>query len=183
MKGFKVAFIFIFISTCFFAQVDTTSVPKDTVHSVKKAMIFSAVVPGSGQVYNHIAMPKGKKKAYWKVPLIYAGLGTTGYFLVKNQLLQKSLKTEYSNRQDGNALNPDWADYDDFGVLTLYNQHLDRRDLSILAVGAIYLIQIADAGVEAHFVRFDISKDLTLNVRPTVLYNRNPGLLLSLNFR
>jgi hypothetical protein len=110
-------------------------------------------------------------------------LGTTGYFLIKNQLLQKSLKTEYTNRQEGNALNPDWADYDDFGVLTLYNQHLDRRDLSILAVGAIYLLQIADAGVEAHFVRFDISKDLTLNVRPTVLYNRNPGLLLSLNFR
>jgi len=44
-------------------------------------------------------------------------------------------------------------------------------------------LQIADAGVEAHFVHFDISKDLSLNVRPTVLYNRNPGLLLSLNFR
>ena len=97
MKGFKVAFIFIFFSTCFFAQVDTTSIPNDTVHSVKKAMIFSAIIPGSGQVYNHIAMPKGKKKAYWKVPLIYAGLGSTGYFLVKNQLLQnKDYKTKCS---------------------------------------------------------------------------------------
>jgi len=183
MLGFKVALLFIFSTTCLFSQVDSTSTPKDTVHSVKKALIFSAIVPGAGQVYNHIAMPKGKKKAFWKVPLIYAGVGSSAYFLFKNQLLQKSLKTEYSNREDGNTLNPEWEQYDDFGVLTLYNQHLDRRDLSILALGAIYLLQIADAGVEAHFVHFDISKDLSLNVRPTVLYNRNPGLLLSLNFR
>ena len=63
--------------------------PKDSVktHSWKRACLFSAVVPGSGQIYNHIAMPKGKKKAYWKVPLIYAGLGATTYFVVKNNML------------------------------------------------------------------------------------------------
>lgn len=183
MLGFKVAFILILSTSCLFSQVDSTSLSKDTTHSVKKAMIFSAILPGAGQVYNHIAMPNGKKKAFWKVPLIYAGLGSSTYFLIKNQMLQKSLKTEYNNRQNGNTLNPDWEQYDDYGVLVLYNQHLDRRDLSILAVGAIYLLQVADAGVEAHFVRFDISRDLSLNVRPTVLYNRNPGLQLSLNFR
>ena len=50
---------------------DSLAVAPDTVktHSWKKAILFSAVVPGSGQIYNHIAMPKGKKKAYWKVPL------------------------------------------------------------------------------------------------------------------
>jgi hypothetical protein len=159
---------------------DTVSKPS---HSVKKAMILSAVVPGSGQIYNHRAMPKGQKKAFWKVPLIYAGLGATGYFLITNQLTQKALKTEYTNRIDGNTTDPQWELYDDQGILTLYNQYLDMRDLSILGFSAVYAFQIADAGIEAHFVRFDISKDLSLQIRPSILYNGQAGINASFNFR
>lgn len=161
-------------------KTDTISSP---AHSVKKAMIMSAIVPGSGQIYNHRAMPKGQKKAFWKVPLIYAGLGATGYFLINNQLTQKALKQEYSNRMDGNPTDPQWEQYDDQGVLTLYNQYLDRRDLSILGFAAVYAFQIADAGIEAHFVRFDISKDLSLQIRPSILYNGQAGINASFNFR
>lgn len=161
-------------------KTDTISSP---THSVKKAMIMSAIVPGSGQIYNHRAMPKGQKKAFWKVPLIYAGLGATGYFLINNQLTQKALKQEYSNRMDGKPTDPQWEQYDDQGVLTLYNQYLDRRDLSILGFAAVYAFQIADAGIEAHFVRFDISKDLSLQIRPSILYNGQAGINASFNFR
>jgi hypothetical protein len=159
---------------------DTLSSP---THSVKKAMILSAVVPGAGQVYNHLAMPKGQKKAFWKVPLIYAGLGATGYFLINNQLTQKSLKAEYANRIDGNPTDPTWEDYDNQGVLTLYNQYLDRRDLSILGLAAVYALQLADAGIEAHFVRFDISKDLSLQIRPSIIGTGQAGIHASFNFR
>ena len=55
----------------------------------KKVMIYSALLPGAGQVYNHLAMPKGKKKAFWKVPLIYAGLAGTGYLVLQNNQLRK----------------------------------------------------------------------------------------------
>lgn len=152
-------------------------------HSVRKALILSAVLPGAGQVYNHLAMPKGKKKAYWKVPLIYAGLGVTGYFLYSNQKTQLSLKNEYTNRIEGLNIDPQWQEYDDQGVLTLYNQYLNQRDLSILALGAVYLFQIADAGVEAHFVRFDISKDLSLHLEPVILNYNRPGISATINFR
>ena len=101
--------LFVLISACFFSQ-DTTMLllPKDTlkIHSPKKAIIYSAIIPGAGQVYNHIAMPKGKKKAFWKVPIIYAGLGATGYFLINNQQAQRSLRTEYDNRKNGGTINP-----------------------------------------------------------------------------
>lgn len=169
----------------FFVSAQTVPTIEDSVpsHSVKKALILSAVVPGAGQIYNHLAMPKGKKKAFWKVPLIYAGLGASTFMLVKNQQFQRSLKTEYTNRQNGNATNPEWEQYDDEGVLTLYNQYLDRRDLSILAVGAVYLFQLADAGIEAHFVRFDISKDLSLQIEPTILGISQVGIKASFNFR
>jgi hypothetical protein len=165
-------------NTLLFGQEDSVK-----IHSVRKAMILSAVAPGSGQIYNHLAMPKGKKRAHIKVPLIYAGLGASGYFLISNQKTQIALKKEYQNRIDGNATDPQWDAYDNDGILTLYNQHLDYRDLSILALGAVYLFQIADAGVEAHFVRFDISKDLTASVQPVILTGYQPGLMFSINFR
>ena len=154
-----------------------------TIHSVKKAVLFSAVIPGAGQIYNHISMPKGKKRAYWKVPVIYGGIGTSIYFLAFNQREQKALKTEYSYRVNtGLQQNTDYANYSDIGVLTLYNQHLNWRDLSILAVASVYLIQLIDAGVEAHFVSFDISEDLGMSLEPTLLNNRTAGGKLSLNF-
>lgn len=181
-----ISVFFILINFCFDAQQEAiTAVVEDTakVHSPKKAVILSAVLPGAGQIYNHLAMPKGKKKAFWKVPLIYAGLGATGYFLVSNQLTQKSLKQEYTNRINGNALNSRWELYDDQGVLTLYNQYLDWRDLSILGFGAVYLIQVIDAGIEAHFVNFDISEDLALAIEPAYFGQNTVGLKLNFNFR
>lgn len=184
----KLAIVGVFCSLffCLNAQNDSIALENtDTtkIHSPKRAVILSAVLPGAGQVYNHIAMPKGKKKAFWKVPLIYGGLGVAGYFLVSNQITQLSLKEEYTNRQLGNALNPEWELYDDPGVLTLYNQHLDWRDLSILGLAAVYILQVVDAGIEAHFVNFDISEDLSLAIKPAYMGNNTVGMSLNFNFR
>ncbi len=158
---------------------------KDSIkpHSIRTAVLLSAALPGAGQIYNHIAMPKGKKKGFWKVPLIYAGLGASGYFLISNQLKQKQLKEEYTIRLDNGIGSPEWSSYDDAGVLTLYNQHLNWRDLSILAVGTVYLLQLIDAGVEAHFVTFDVSEDLSFGLDPVLMNYDTPGLRMTLNFR
>jgi hypothetical protein len=166
------------------AQNDsTTVVPKDTTHSIKKAIIFSAVLPGSGQIYNHLAMPKGKKKAYWKVPLIYAGLGATGYLMIHNNTLKNDLRTEYESRQAGNAASSQFEIYDDAGLLQLYSIHRQRRDLFILALGFVYLLNVADAGVEAHFVTFDVSEKLSMSVEPVLMQNYRLGVGIRLNFR
>jgi len=180
----RLVFFFLLISSSAYSQDSLTIGDTVRPHSIRRAILYSAVVPGAGQVYNHIAMPKGKKKAFWKVPLIYAGLGTTGFFLVSNQIEQKKLKEEYSFRvglPDGQNYQ-EYSQYDDAGILTLYNQYLNWRDLSILAVGAVYLLQLVDAGVEAHFVNFDVSEDLSLSIDPVMLTNRNVGLSLALNF-
>lgn len=165
---------------------DTVPGKTDSIkpHSIKTAVWLSAGLPGAGQVYNHLAMPKGKKKAFWKVPLIYAGLGASTYFLVSNQKNVKSLKNEYNYRLDTGLKNDaTWLGYDDSGVLTLYNKYLNWRDLSILAVSFVYVLQVVDAGVEAHFVNFDVSQDLSMTIEPTMMNYRTPGLRLSLNFR
>lgn len=165
--------------------------PKDSLivdtlkkeHSYKKALLYSAALPGLGQVYNHRAMPKGQKKAFWKVPLIYAGLGATGYFFLSNQSTQKALKTEYTNRIEGNSTDPQWADYDDEAVLSLYQQYLNQRDLSIIGIGLVYLIQMADAAVEAHFVGFDVSENISLRLKLTAPERNSLGIGVSFNFR
>ncbi|MCH2225564.1 MAG: DUF5683 domain-containing protein [Crocinitomicaceae bacterium] len=192
MRRLLVIFL-LFSSFAHTKDVDTTILEKDTIktHSIRNALLFSAIIPGAGQIYNHVAMPKGQKKAFWKFPLIYGALGTSGYFLIRNETLQRKYRREYSNRQfssyvngsDSTLLDLNLGIYDDAGILTIYNQYLDWRDLSILAVGAVYLIQLIDAGVEAHFVSFDISEDLSLTVDPVVLTNYTPGFSFQLNFR
>jgi hypothetical protein len=186
MKGYCGVMIFILTPFLHFygqsATVADSITIQDTVHSPKKATFYSAILPGLGQIYNHVNMPVGSKKAYWKVPLIYSGLGATGYFLISNQLTQRKLKQEYTNRVEGNPTDPKWEAYDNSGVLTLYNQYLNRRDLSILGFAAVYLFQIVDANVEAHFVDFDVSDDLTLQIDPSLLPTLTAGLSLKLNF-
>lgn len=150
----------------------------------KKVMIYSAVLPGAGQVYNSIHRENGPKHAYWKVPLIYAALGATGYFLTVNNQTQKSLKTEYTNRINNvGSLNPTWAPYDDQAVLSLYQSYLNKRDMSILGCAAVYFIQIAEAGVEAHFLHFDVSDKLSLQASPTLFGPSSAGIHIKLQFR
>lgn len=155
----------------------------DTTHSPKIAALLS-LVPGGGQIYNHIAMPKGKKKAFWKVPIIYAGLGVTGYFAIKNHLAQKTLKEEYIFRDEHGYPNlPEFANYDQQGILTLYENKKRSRDLMIFAFVAVYGLNILDAYAEAHFVNFDISKDLSMNIRPQMQDLQTLGIAIRLNFR
>jgi len=147
----------------------------------QKSMLYSAIIPGAGQIRNSVVSPL-HNNAIWKVPLIYAGLGATGYFLITNQQTQLSLKKEYTNRQNGGNLDPKWAAYDNYAVLQLYRQYLDWRDLSILGMAAVYLFQIAEAGAEAHFVQFETSPDLSWSLDPVFLPNQTFGAKLQLSF-
>jgi len=156
---------FVLFAFTFAAQKPVKNRALDSLYPYKKAALCSAILPGVGQVYNSIHSSK-RKNAYWKVPLIYAGLGATSFLLIQNQQTVNSIKTEYAARQIGPALNPLWIDYDNFALISLYDQYARFRDLSILGVGAVYLFQILDAAVEAHFLRFDVSKDLSLRFIP-----------------
>ena len=66
--------------------------------------------------------------------------------------------------------------------LYFYNSYLNNRDLSILGLAAVYFIQIIDAGVEAHFLKFDVSPDLTLKFDATLMSFNSPGIRLNLTF-
>jgi len=157
--------VFLMFTVCLTAQKPIKNKALDSLYPYKKAALFSAILPGGGQIYNSVNALK-HKNAYWKVPLIYAGLGATSLLLIQNQQTINSLKTEYNARQIGPPVNPKWVDYDNLALISLYDQYARLRDLSILGVGAVYLFQILDAAVEAHFLHFNVSKDLSLQLMP-----------------
>lgn len=164
-------------------NTDTLSKPK---HPSKKAMLYSAIVPGGGQIYNHIQLPttsRRKWNVYWKVPLIYGALGGSVYMLVSNQRQISLLKNEYTFRQNNSGvLNPAYSQYDDQAILQLHNSSQTQRDLFILTTVLIYAINVLDASVEAHFINFDVSDDLTLHLEPAATPNFGLGLSLALRF-
>ncbi|MBU2019776.1 MAG: hypothetical protein KJ941_09030 [Bacteroidetes bacterium] len=162
--------------------VETSTIP-DTIHSVRKATLLSLVLPGAGQVYNYTGQAKGQKKGLWKIPLIYAGLGFTGYSIVKNQIIVSSLKTEYRSRENGVFEDERWITYDQNGIVTLYSQYSRKRDLAIMGLILVYGFQIADAAVQAHFVNFDISEDLSLSIFPKMTDFRSVRVGFTFNFR
>lgn len=186
----KLLFILFFLTYSLFvhSQADTTNIEaNDTLHSPKRAALMSTVLPGAGQVYNHIHAEKGKHKVFWKVPLIYAGLGATLFFAAENHVTQRNLKKEYLLRVDNNISNttyfPEFSIYDNQGILTLQQQHARNRDLMLFAFIAVYGLNVLDAFVEAHFVEFDVSEDLTLSIQPSLQNFNTPEVRLALNFR
>lgn len=187
MKGILILLLCLFSSLRGFSQATLDTIPtKDTLHSPKKAARFSLLLPGAGQIYNHSAMPKGKKNAWWKIPIIYAGLGVTGYLVAENHLLQRDLKNEYIFRSQNGFANtnfPEFIPYDDQAVLQLYEEHKRSRDLMIFAFIGVYGLNVLDALVEAHFVNFDVSDDLSLSISPNLFDTRTPGISFSFNFR
>lgn len=146
-------------------------------HSPTKATIFSAVLPGAGQVYN---------RKYWKVPIVAAGIGTCIYFIDRNTRQYERYKDAYIalTDNDPNTVDEFNGKFSAGAVLEVANTYRKWRDLSWICTGAVYILNIVDATVDAHFVRFDAGDDLTLAVAPGFeLASQNAlGLSLQLNF-
>ena len=145
-----------------------------------RAALFSAVLPGLGQAYN---------KNYWKIPVIYAGLATIGYFTYKFDTTFKSYKQGYITAIDtikGNEKFP--AIYSSDNLYSQQDAYHRKRDLMIVAGVAIYVANIVDAMVSAHLYHFDVSDNLSLQVQPHLNYNwiqktYQPSLGVCINFK
>lgn len=154
----------------------------DTGHSVRKAVLLSMIVPTAGQIYNHMAQPKGRKNGYWKVPLFLGALGFTSYQVVNQHSNVLTLRNEYRQRENGMDGLPQLQFYDDNAILQLEKEAAAKRDQFILLTVLSYGLQIADAGVEAHFVNFDVSEDLSMRLQPQY-FPGYIGMGIQLNFR
>ena len=141
----------------------------------KKAGLYSAILPGMGQLYN---------RQYWKVGLVYAGVATSVYFLIDNNNQYRQYRKAYIGRII-NPYNPTdpyvgiWSTSDLQQLQDGYKRYLD---MTMLITGVGYALQILDAVVAAHLRNFDISEDISLRFKP-VTHPGGMGVGLVLAFR
>jgi hypothetical protein len=175
-------FIFIFICFNVVGQRNSKDSIQLTAHTTKKAAFLSCIIPGAGQVYNQYYSPKGRYGAYWKVPLIYVSLLGTGSLFLNAIRTESEIRTEYFNREGNSTLiSSKWANYSTNDLITLRESAVRKRTLFGLLVGGVYALQIIEASIDAHFLHFDISPNLTMQIQPTYL-QRTAGLQLTFNF-
>ena len=151
----------------------TSAERKKAIYSApRKASILSAVLPGAGQVYN---------KKYWKVPIIYAGLGASAYYFYINNGPYNDYRRALRESDAGPGFaTVDGTSYSTENLLILKNEYRRQRDLGAVGVLVFYLLNIVDANVDAHLRTFDVSDDLSLQIKPWL--GRQPGIGLTFQF-
>lgn len=152
----------------------------DSSYNPNKAVIRSLIIPGWGQATN---------KKYWKIPLVYGALGTTGYLFFRNIRQYKDAKQAYILATDGNPNNDNEIKQPYFSVKeyperirAFRNGVRQNVDYCVLFFIAFWGLNVADAAVDAHLKTFDVSDDLSLQIKPgySPMANTN-GVSLVLN--
>lgn len=172
--------------------------PKVFVPDPHTSLWMAIVFPGGGQIYN---------RKYWKLPLIYGGFLGCAYAINWNNTMYQDYSQAYIDIMDDD---PTTRSYEDFlpknydlnanmqriqDLLKRKKNYYRRyRDLSIFCMIGVYALSIIDAYVDAELSSFDISKDLSMKVRPSIINNNNSlaihnpyptqsyGIQCSLNF-
>ena len=184
MKGLQYILLFLLFQLHANAQKEIALRAADTTRTVinpnapAKAAFYSAVLPGLGQAYN---------KKYWKIPIVYIGLGIGIYSYTWNQGKYHNYRDEYKRRLAGTA-DPNHTIYggkSDDWVIRGQKFHQRNRDLSALITAGIYILNIVDANVDAHLMQFNVNDNLS--VKPDLNQNEldykyNYGLTLTYNF-
>ena len=146
----------------------------------KRALWLALVIPGGGQIYN---------RKYWKLPIVYGGFMGCAYAMNWNNMMYKDYAQAYLDIMDND---PGTASYNKFLHLgktidstneswykTIFKKRKDKfrryRDLSFFCLLGVYAISVIDAYVDAELSEFDISKDLSLRVEPTVMSQKGTG--------
>lgn len=166
------------------AQNEIDFIKKDTIKVVidpnrpARAAFFSALLPGLGQAYN---------KKYWKIPLVYGGLGAGLYYYSWNQNKYLDYRNEYKKRLDGtyDPNHPIFGGLDNERLIRAQKFYQKNRDLSALITGFIYILNIIDANIDAHLIQFNVNDNLT--IKPKLIqnfndFNYNYGMTLTFQF-
>lgn len=150
----------------------------------QKAIWYSALCPGLGQLYN---------RRYWKLPVVAAAVVGVAYGIGWNQKYYTAYTNAYRDISDNNpstrsymnVLPAGYTESDAQGLSDVFKNRQQTyrrsRDLSVLGAVGVYLICMIDAYVDAQLYDFDISPDLSL-LPPSKATEFAGGVELSLAF-
>jgi hypothetical protein len=140
----------------------------------KKSALYSAILPGAGQLYN---------RQCWKIPVIYAGVGVATYFIVENSRQYQRYRAGYIARITNPNVQDDFTNkYSQQDLQVLQSTYRKYLDMTLLFTGIGYTLQVMDALAFAHLKNFDVSKDISMRFQPVALPNGDPGLGIVMRF-
>lgn len=146
--------------------------PKPFQPIPKKAALYSAIFPGLGQAYN---------RQYWKLPVVYAGVGIAGYFITSNLTRYRTYRKAYIARLSREP--DDYAYLNDTDLQLIQESYKRSLDMAVLFSALGYAAQIIDALASAHLRNFDISEDISMRLGPVAAPNGGIGFGLAVNFQ
>lgn len=126
-------------------------------------MIMSLIIPGTGQIYN---------KSYLRVPFVWGAVGGLGYLVHYNTIRYKCFRDAYIASIDNTPyIVPEHCAKEFIGVdlnnsaqlkanRDVYN---NNRQLSIVGLSAVWILNGIDAFVNAHLKEFDVNEDLSID--------------------
>ncbi|MDO4948899.1 MAG: DUF5683 domain-containing protein [Bacteroidales bacterium] len=155
------------------SMANNTTLPAEKfIPNSARSTWLALIFPGAGQIYN---------RKYWKLPIIYGGFVGCIYALSWNGSMYNDYSQAYLDLMDDN---PNTKSYEDFlprgssvegntdYYKTLFKNRKDlyrrQRDLSVFAMIGVYILSVIDAYVDAELSNFDITKELSMKVQPTV---------------
>lgn len=179
----SILFILLYLpAATVFAQKDSTTLPaagkpvtkKEKIHifhidstapySPKVAILRSAIIPGWGQATN---------KKYWKMPIVYGALGTTAYIFFRNIKQFKEANAAFKNASDNDTSNDKLIPEPYYSVRnspdrikSFRNEVRQNVDYSVLFFLLFWGLNVVDATVDAHLKTFDVSDELSLQIKP-----------------
>lgn len=131
------------------------------------AAFYSAILPGLGQAYN---------KKYWKVPIVYAALGTSVYFYAQRNNQYTDFRDAYKLRLQGAT--DDYPFFSDTQLINAMKSVKKDRDLLLMISIGVYALNIVDAVVDAHLKSFNVNEKLTFS--PTLIQDINAANTMAL---
>jgi hypothetical protein len=167
----RISFFFIFFSITAInlptlAQNNSAKVTGEMIDSIKplkhspsRAALYSAVLPGLGQMYN-------KKNAFWKLPIVVGGGIALGMSIAWNNREHLRWKDAYFDKLKG--IKPsNLPDLSLEGYNRIQKKYARDRDFLILLTLGAHGLQVLDAFVEAHLKTFNVDDNLAFQILPT----------------
>ncbi len=203
---FSLLLTFAFFLPVFVKGQETVTVSKDSINTIrkdtikpviskdtskinpynpKKAALRSAIIPGWGQAYN---------RKYWKIPIVYAALGITGYIFVDNLKTYREYRSAYAARIRAQPPTFDSTEYNKLkdlykiispeSIRSARDEFRRYIDYSVLFFLVFWGLNVVDAAVDAHLKSFDVTPDLSLKIKAghSLLAGTN-GISIVLSFK
>ena len=176
--------VFLFFSLSQAQNIDTLYTGHDTLLAVetpdysaryvpRKASLYSAVLPGLGQAYND---------SYWKIPIVYGGFVALYFTVDYYHDFYTLFRSDLFAQIDDDPLTINTTGLSETRLRALVEETRRDRDFYIIISGVYYLLQIAEAHIDAHLKEFKLNPELRVQVDPQIRYARgvNSGLSIKL---